>query len=92
MIRLVTDLAVHGISCLWQVPVNSATTSSTTSNATSVEEENIVEIEMKRKCIIRRSAISLLSCLANAHGYKDMVISDCVCVLVTLAEDSHSNR
>lgn len=101
MIRLITDLAIHGISCLWQAPAHSTTTSfpaSTTSFSNSGNEENVPvqkDIEgndMRRKCPVRMSAISLLSCLADNESYRDMILSDCVCVLITMAEISHSKR
>lgn len=101
MIRLITDLAIHGISCLWQTPTHSTTTSSSTSFTSfsnSGDKENVpvrTEIEgndMRRKCIVRMSAISLLSCLADNDSYKDIILSDCVCVLIALAENCHSNR
>lgn len=115
MIRLITDLAVHGISCLWQIPVStSSSTPSITSSLTlsftasfdknvniptstststiQQKELEVIDINMKRKCLIRLSAISLLSSLANTNNYKDIIISDCVCVLISSAENCQSNR
>lgn len=118
MIRLITDLALHGISCLWQIPVSTSSnipsvtpsltpsfttsfttsfddkinTSTSTSTTVQQKELEVIDINMKRKCLIRMSAISLLSSLANTNNYKDIIISDCVCVLITSAENCQSNR
>lgn len=114
MIRLITDLAVHGISCLWQIPGSTSsttpsltpflTTSNTTSNTTSFDckvnipttiqqkEMEVIVISMRRKCLIRLSAIALLSSLANTNNYRDFIISDCVSALISSAENSQSNR
>ena len=110
MIRLITDLAVHGISCLWQIPGSTSSTTPsltpflTTSNTTSFDckvnipttiqqkEMEVIVISMRRKCLIRLSAIALLSSLANTNNYRDFIISDCVSALISSAENSQSNR
>lgn len=94
MIRLITDLAIHGISCLWQAPAHSTTTSFSNSiGRDNVRVQKVLEgNDMRRKCPVRMSAISLLSCLADNESYKDMMLSDCVCVLITMAENCHSTR